>query len=442
MTSCPDRSSRPAPTRPRPSRTGPASFRRWPRSHPPDAGGAAGTRGWLTRNLVVLAGVSFLQDTASELLYPILPIFLTTVLGAPAAVVGAVEGIAEGAASLTKLGAGVAGDRFGRRPLIGVGYALAALGKLLIALAGSWPTVLAGRVIDRLGKGVRGAPRDALLVEGIPVAARGRAFGLHRTADTLGAVLGPLIGLVGYERTGHQIRPLLLLAVVPAVLSVLLVGATRERTTRHSTTPTHDPHGGRRSREGLRHSTRGLPREYWWVVAVLAGFSLLNFPDALLILRLHAIGFSVTTLILTYVTYNLVYALASYPAGALSDRAPRQLVFAVGLGFFAVAYLGLGLVHDHTAAWLLMGVYGLFAACTDGVGKGWVSSLVDPEHQARGQGVFQAATGAGVLVAGIWAGVAWAGNGRSPLVVSGGLAAVTAIGLLVRGTRPSLQPTT
>src|SRR5919197_6506285 len=183
---------------------------------------------WMSRNLLVLSGVSFFQDTASELLYPVLPIFLTSVLGAPTAVVGAVEGAAEGAASVTKLAAGRFSDRFRRRPLIGAGYGLAAVGKVLIAAAFVWPVVLVGRVVDRLGKGVRGAPRDALLVVGVPAEARGRAFGLHRTADTAGAVVGPLVGLAGYELLHHHIRPLLVIAVVPAGASAPLLPAGRE----------------------------------------------------------------------------------------------------------------------------------------------------------------------------------------------------------------------
>ncbi|WP_405883759.1 MFS transporter [Streptomyces sp. NBC_01384] len=163
---------------------------------------------WLTRNVRVLCGVSFLQDAASELLYPILPIFLTVVLGAPPVAVGAIEGAAEGAASITKVAAGRLADRFARRPLIGAGYGLAAVGKLLIALATAWPLVLVARVTDRLGKGLRGAPRDALLVEGIPSGQRGRVFGLHRAADTAGAVVGPLVGLVLYEAFDHRLRPL------------------------------------------------------------------------------------------------------------------------------------------------------------------------------------------------------------------------------------------
>jgi MFS family permease len=183
---------------------------------------------WLTRNVRVLSAVSFLQDTASELLYPLLPIYLTTVLGAPPAVVGAIEGVAEGAASVTKLAVGPLGDRYAKRPLIATGYGMAALGKVIVAAAGAWPGVLAGRVVDRLGKGIRGAPRDALLVDGIESGERGRVFGFHRAMDTLGAVVGPLLGLAGYELLDHQIAPLLYIAIIPAVLSVLLIFLVRE----------------------------------------------------------------------------------------------------------------------------------------------------------------------------------------------------------------------
>ncbi|CQD16268.1 arabinose efflux permease family protein [Mycolicibacterium conceptionense] len=171
---------------------------------------------WLTRNVRVLSAVSFLQDAASELLYPLLPIYLTVVLGAPPAVVGAVEGAAEGAAAMTKLAAGPLGDRFSKRPLIATGYGMAALGKVMVAAASAWSGVLAGRVVDRLGKGIRGAPRDALLVADIDDAARGRVFGFHRAMDTMGAVVGPLLGLAAYEMLDHQIAPLLWVAVVPA----------------------------------------------------------------------------------------------------------------------------------------------------------------------------------------------------------------------------------
>jgi MFS family permease len=377
-------------------------------------------RTWLTRNVRVLSAVSFLQDTASELLYPLLPIYLTAVLGAPASVVGAVEGAAEGAAALTKLAAGPLGDRFARRPLIATGYGMAALGKVMVAAATAWPGVLAGRVVDRLGKGIRGAPRDALLVVDIDDAARGRVFGFHRAMDTLGAVVGPLLGLAGYELLDHQIAPLLWVAVVPAVLSVALVFLVRE-------TRRVMPRAVRRA---VFARVGDLPRRYWRVTVVLVLFGLVNFPDALLLLRLNEIGFSVVEVILAYVTYNAVYAVASYPAGLLADRIPRPAVFGVGLVFFAIGYTGLGLTTDTVAAWLLIGVYGLFTGCTDGVGKAWISSLVGSDLQASAQGVFQGAGGFAVLAAGLWAGFLWGADGRLPLLISGIVGGVFAMGLL------------
>ena len=364
---------------------------------------------WLTRNVRVLSAVSFLQDTASELLYPLLPIYLTTVLGAPPAVVGAIEGVAEGAASVTKLAVGPLGDRYAKRPLIATGYGMAALGKVIVAAAGAWPGVLTGRVVDRLGKGIRGAPRDALLEDGIESGERGRVFGFHRAMDTLGAVVGPLLGLAGYELLDHQIAPLLYIAIIPAVLSVLLIFLVREK-------PRTGP---RPPRQPLFSGFRDLPRRFWRVTAVVIGFGLVNFPDALLLLRLNEIGFGVAEVILAYVAYNVVYALASFPAGALADRLPHSVVFGVGLLFFAVAYLGLGLTTDPVWAWILIGVYGIFTACTDGVGKAWVSSLVGSGRQTTAQGVFQGGSGLAILVAGVWAGLLWGADGRLPLLISG-----------------------
>ena len=375
---------------------------------------------WLTRNVRVLSAVSFLQDAASELLYPLLPIYLTVVLGAPPAVVGAIEGAAEGAASITKLASGPLGDRFAKRPLIAAGYGMAALGKVIVAVAGAWPGVLAGRVVDRLGKGVRGAPRDALLVEGIESGSRGKVFGFHRAMDTLGAVVGPLIGLAGYELLDHRIAPLLYIAIIPAVLSVLLIFLVREK-----------PRSGPRSpRRPMFTGVRELPHRFWRVTTIVVGFGLVNFPDALLLLRLNEIGFGVVQVILAYVTYNLVYAVASFPAGVLSDRLPRSAVFGVGLVFFAIGYIGLGLTTDRMTAWLLIGVYGLFTACTDGVGKAWISSMVGSDRQATAQGVFQGASGLAILVAGVWAGLLWGADGRLPLLISGVVGACFAAALL------------
>ena len=374
---------------------------------------------WLTRNVLVLSVVSFLQDIASELVYPFIPVYLTVVLGAPPSVVGAVEGAAEAAASLGMITSGALGDRFSRRPLIAGGYGMAALGKLVVAIATTWPGVLAGRVVDRLGKGVRDTPRDALLVEGIDSSQRGRLFGFHRTMDTAGAVLGPLLGLGAYELLDHRIKPVLLLAVIPAALSVLLVFWIHERPRART--------GGRSIFAGARR----LSSRYWRVVAFIVGFCLVNLPPAQLLLRLHDIGFSMSQVLLAYVCYNAVYALSSFPAGLLADRISAPVVFGVGLVCFAVSVAGLAFTTEIVVAWLLLAVYGIFTACYDGVGKTWVSTVIGADLQSSAQGVFQGASGFAILFAGLWTGLLWGTNGHLPLLISGAVGALCAIGLFV-----------
>lgn len=373
----------------------------------------------------MLSAVSLMQDAASELLYPILPIFLTVTLGAPPVAVGTVEGVAEGIAAFTKLQAGRLADRLDKKPLIAIGYGLAAVGKLLVAIATVWPVVLLGRGVDRVGKGVRGAPRDALLMVDVDPLTRGRVFGFHRAADTLGAVIGPALGLLLLQLVAHDnLRPLLLFAVLPAVLSVLLVGLVREG-------------GPPLVRKGS--TKEPLSPEVRRVVVVLGLFSLVNFPDALLLLRAHDLGLSTTGVVAAYLVFNVVYAGLAYPAGALSDRWPRHRVYATGLLFFALGYLGLGLIDQGWLVFVILPLYGGFAACTDGVGKAWVSSLAPQHQQGRAQGVHQALLGGGVLAAGLWAGLAWGGDGTVPLLVSGSVALVAAAGLLVSGSRLAAQ---
>jgi len=386
--------------------------------------------GWLTPNVRVLCGVSFFQDAASELLYPILPIFLTVTLGAPVAVVGAVEGAAEGVAALSKIVAGRRADRGRKRPLIALGYGLAAVGKLILAVSGTWPVVLVARCVDRLGKGVRGAPRDALLMVGAAPAYRGRIFGVHRAVDTAGAVVGPALGLGLYELFDHQIRPLLIIAVIPAVFSVLLVRAVRET---HHPDPDAQAPAERSPMPARGAAPTALPRRLRALIGTLTLFSLVNFPDALLLLRAHDLGLSTAGVIAAYIVYNLVYAGLAYPAGALSDRVPRHLVFAAGLVFFAVGYLGLGLIDSPGWVFVVLPLYGGFAAATDGVGKAWVASLAPPGRQGGAQGLYQGLTGAAILLAGIWAGLAWNTSGQLPLLISGALALVVAAALVVAG---------
>jgi MFS family permease len=365
----------------------------------------------------VVSAVSFFQDTASELLYPILPFFVTGVLGAPPAVLGLIEGLADGTASAMKAASGRLADLRHRRPLVAAGYGISALGKALLALAGAWPMVLAARFTDRVGKGLRGPPRDAIIADDTTPANRGRAFGFHRAADTAGAVVGPLIGLGLFELVDGDFRPLLWIAVLPAVLSVTLVFLVRER-----------PHPGLGNRRAW--SLRGLPRRYWRVITLIGLFALVNFPDTLLLLRADELGYGFAGVVALYVLYNLSYAVLSYPAGLGSDRRSRRVVFAAGLGLFAVAYLGFGLAGTPGWLWVLFPIYGGYTALTDGISRAWVADLAPADNRGTALGIHAAISGVGLLIAGVWAGLAWGDNGRIPFLISGTATAILAVVLL------------
>ena len=383
---------------------------------------------WLTRNVKLLSAVSLAQDAASELLYPIMPIFLTTILGAPASVVGAIEGIAEGAAALLKYVSGRMSDRIGRKPAIVAGYGLAAVGKAIVAASVAWPAVLLGRVVDRVGKGMRGAPRDALIVDGVERQHLGKVFGFHRAADNMGAVVGPALGLGVLALTHENLRVALWIAIIPAALSVLLTLGVRERA--RVATPV--------DRAAPSKSTQPLPSRVRTLITLLAFIALVNFPDALLMLHLSQIGYSASAVLLIYMLFNFAMTLVAFPAGVLADRLPKSRVYAIGLVCFAVGYLGLGVLPKGPMVVLALFVYGGFIGITDGVGKAWISALVPETQRGHAQGLLQGLSGGAVLVAGLWAGLLWdvgTGFGHLPLLISGTTTLFAAIALAVVGRR-------
>jgi MFS family permease len=395
-------------------------------------------RWWLTRNLLILTLVSLFQDAASELLYPLLPVLLTGVLAAPPVVLGIIEGVADATAGATRYVAGRWSDRRGRKPFIGAGYGLAAVGKVLVALARVWPVVLVGRVVDRFGKGVRSAPRDALIAASTAPEYRGRAFGFHRTGDTLGAVIGPLLGLWALSVVHHDVRRALWWAVVPATISVLLVVFVKDHVTPPSST--NSSPGTAEQPPPVDHRSP-LPQEFWRVVVLLGIVAVVNFSDVLVLLRVVDLGFSTTKVVLAYVLFNSVYTLGSYPAGVLTDTWRRSTVYGVGLSAFAVGYLGLGLTHSSWVVFVCIGVYGLFPAFTDGVGKAWIASLVPHDHMGRAQGIYQGLNSGAVLAAGLWAGLLWnagGGEGAVPLVIAGFGGAIAAFAVTAIGRRAGL----
>lgn len=408
---------------------------------------------WLTRNVWTLSWVSFLQDAASEMLYPLLPVLLNTILGAPAAVIGIIEGLAEGGAATMKVSSAHLNKYMPRRVMVFIGYSAAALGKIIIALAAIWPVVLVGRVTDRLGKGIRSAPRDAILFVGTKRSHRGRVIGFHRTADTLGAVVGPALALALLAVFDNNIRPVLWIAVIPAVFSAGLVWLVRDNekrpgrssagrvdpqgrieTTAHRVPDTEKP--AKRQRFG-GHLPPRLNRLIW----VLSIFALVNFPDALLLLHLSQEGWSVTSVVGAYLLFNIAYAVLSFPAGYLTDQWHPGQIYALGLACFAVAYGGLALTHDVGVSLFLIAIYGGFAAVNDTVGKSWVAKLAPEKMQLVAQARLQGFAGYGVLIAGIWAGLLWMlgpGLGSVPLFISAGVAVVAAVYILV--VAPKLQP--
>ncbi len=384
---------------------------------------------WLSRNLFAISWVSLLQDAASEMLYPLMPIFLNSVLGAPAAIIGAIEGAAEGAMSLTKLASAWINRWVPRKAMVAIGYGGAALGKFIIALAAAWPVVMIGRVVDRLGKGLRSAARDAILVQGVSGRDRGKVIGFHRTSDTLGAVIGPALALSLLSLFDGDLRSVLWVAVIPAVLSTIAVFFIRD----NDLANVRQPRIKVQNAQGQANQQVGLTKRLKALIWMLAIFSLANFPDALILLHLSQEGFSVVEVVGLYLLFNIAYASMSFPFGLLSDRLKPQQVYALGLLCFSIAYVGFAITQDQTISALLVIVYGGFAAANDVVGKSWVSRLAKDNQQLLVQSRLQGLSGLGLLVAGIWAGLAWnagEGMGTVPLLISGAVGLVAAVVVL------------
>ena len=362
---------------------------------------------WLSRNLVVLTLVSLTQDAASELLYPLLPILLVGVIGAAPLALGLIEGCAEAAAGFTKLFSGKLSDKYGRRPFVIAGYSLAGVGKAFVAVATSWPLVLLGRVTDRIGKGMRGAPRDALIHDSVPKEHLGKAFGFHRTGDNIGAVIGPGLALIGLALLDGDVRAVAKWAIIPAILSGLLTLLVKDQFVKP------------KMEKKIQKVKLPLPTNLKKAISILVLIQLTNIPDALLLLRLHDIGFSTNGVVLSYMLFSAVTVLAAYPAGYVADKFSPRIVYAVGLLAFAGAYATLGLTQNHSVAIIALAMYGLFPALTDGVGKAWIAGLSEDHHRGHAQGVYQASMNFAVLAAGIWGGAMWSsGSTQWPLVIA------------------------
>ncbi len=374
-----------------------------------------------------LGFVSLLMDVSSELIHSLLPVFLVTTLGASALTVGAIEGTAEAAALIVKVFSGTLSDRWGRRkPLALLGYGLGAASKPLFALAPTVAWVFAARLTDRLGKGIRGAPRDALVADLAPGAIRGAAFGLRQALDTVGAFLGPLLALVLMLRWANDFRAIFSVAVLPAFLAVvLLLVGVRE--------PEHPP------ALPVARPTRGAGRRrlasgYWWVVAIGAVFTLARFSEAFLVLRASQGGLPLALTPLVFMGMNLVYALSAYPFGRLSDRVSHATLLAWGLAVLIAADLLLAQSAHPLWVWAGIALWGLHMGMTQGLLATMVADSAPAELRGTAFGFFNLASGAALLLASAIAGLLWDRLGAPATFFAGAIfAALTLLALVLRG---------
>lgn len=398
----------------------------------------------LPRAVVLLGWVSFLADVSSEMVYPLIPMFVVGVLGASATTLGGIEGAAALIVAFVGAWSGRRSDRRRRRvPYIRIGYGLPVLGKSLMTLAVAWPMVLTGRLIDRLGKGLRGSPRDALIADAAGPSIRGRAFGFHRAMDTAGAMVGVLLAaaLLWWftgspakgataampQDAGWAFRVIFGISSVLGLFSLALTFMVREseRSVREGATERPMPTG-----------RLGLPPAYWRTVALMLVFSLANSSDAFLLLRARDLGLSPWAVVLAYALYNFTYTFASYPAGAVSDRLGRWRVVAFGWAIYAAVYAGFAFTES-AGVWPLLALYGVYMALTDGVGKALVVDHAPRELRGTAIGIFYMMSGLVTLLASIVAGVLWDRVGPSATFAVGAMGAALAV-VLVPVLRPRI----
>ncbi|MCL6450890.1 MAG: MFS transporter [Acetobacteraceae bacterium] len=398
-------------------------------------------------NVVILGLVSLLTDLSAEMIYPLVPLYLVSRLGATPALVGLIEGTVESLASLLRVVFGQVADRARRRkPLVILGYSASALSRVVMYLAGSWGLVYLARGLDRFGKGVRSAPRDALIADGVPQAVRGRGFGLHRLLDSAGAAAGAGVAFFALLRWADAYRSVFLASLIPGVCAVLVLALVREtpraRPWREAAPVCSATPGGagaaRPRAPGLLSAWPRLDRRLKGFLLLCFLFSLGNSSNQFLLLRAQSSGYSPATVVLLYLLYNLVYSLTSYPAGRLSDRVGRKAVITAGFAAYALVYLGFAHPPGVAWFWALFLAYGVYSGLTDGVEKALVVDLAPAELRATLVGLHSTLVGVALFPASLLAGVLWNAFGpAAPFYLGSATAALAALGLQVVLRAPS-----
>ena len=378
----------------------------------------------IPRTIWALGFVSLLMDMSSELVHSLLPVLLASGLGASALAIGLIEGAAEGLVMVTKVFSGYISDAVGKRkPLVLLGYGLAAASKPLFPLAASVEAVAFARLVDRFGKGIRGAPRDALVGELAPAEIRGACFGLRQSMDTVGAVLGPLLAMLGLWWMADNLRAVLWIAVVPAVLCVLLiVFAVPEPD--HATRPARLPI----TREGLAR----LGPAFWRLVALGGVIALARFSEAFLVLRASGLGLPLPLVPLVLVVMSIVYTLTAYPVGRLSDRMPRHHLLALGMLVLALADAMLAMAQGFIALFAGIALWGLHMGMSQGILATLVADTTSVEYRGTAFGVFNLFSGVALLAASAGAGALWDAYGAWAAFAAGGVMCAVAALLAMR----------
>lgn len=368
--------------------------------------------------------VSMFMDVSSEMIHALLPLYLVSVLGASTLTVGIIEGIAEATASITKIFSGALSDYLGRRKwLAALGYGIAAVTKPVFPLASSIAWLTAARFVDRVGKGIRGSPRDALIADLTPADLRGNAYGLRQSLDTVGAVLGPLLAIIFMEIFADNFTTVFWLAVIPAFVSVAVIVFGVHEPDR--------PRGVREVRAPLSRREFGrLSKVYWMVVGVAAIFTLARFSEAFLLLRAQSVGLPLAVVPVVLVVMNITYTLSAWPAGALSDRIGRYGVVTVGFALLIVADLALAIGGTVTVVMIGVALWGLHMGLTQGVLSALVADSAPAELRGTAFGVFNLISGMAMLAASIVAGALWDVAGPAGTFVAGAAFTAVALGAL------------
>ncbi len=384
----------------------------------------------IPRTVWALGVTSLLMDLSSELVHSLLPVYMTVVLGASMVAVGIVEGVAEATASIVKVFSGAISDRIGRRkPLVVFGYALAALSKPLFPLAGSVPLVLGARFLDRIGKGIRGAPRDALIADVTPPEQRGTAYGLRQAMDTVGAVLGPLAAIGLMLLFLDDIRSVLWVAVVPAILAVIvLVVFVSEPNTKDSNS-TKNPVSVK--------NLRSLGKRYWSIVALGAVLTLARFSEAFLILRAQDLGMAIALVPIVLIVMNVVYTFIAYPAGVAADRGFKKALLAWGIAALIAADVVIGATGSMPLLFAGIALWGAHMGLTQGLLAALVAGAAPAQLRGTAFGMFHLVSGVALLAASVLAGWLWSAFGASATFYAGATFATVALAGLVFITKKS-----